>query len=42
LNAVSQILLHKFSKQSEAPHATPLPRAIPAGNVIPENKRARV
>src|SRR5205823_5006908 len=29
LNAVSQILLHKFSKQSEAPQGAPLPVAIP-------------
>ena len=29
LNAVSQILLHKFSKQSEAPKTAPLPVAIP-------------
>jgi signal recognition particle receptor subunit beta len=29
LNAVSQILLHKFSKQSEAPQGVPLPVAIP-------------
>jgi signal recognition particle receptor subunit beta len=29
LNAVSQILLHKFSKQSEAPQGAALPVAIP-------------
>src|SRR5438309_2851392 len=29
LNAVSQILLHKFSKQSEVTQATPPPVAIP-------------
>src|SRR5256885_8862628 len=29
LNSVSQILLHKFSKQSEAPQGAPLPVAIP-------------
>src|SRR6202045_5172439 len=29
LNAVSQILLHKFSKLSEAPQGAPLPVAIP-------------
>jgi hypothetical protein len=40
LNAVSQILLHKFSKQNEVPHATPLSVAIPADNVISHNERA--
>ena len=29
LNAVSQILLHKFSRQSEAPQGAALPVAIP-------------
>jgi hypothetical protein len=29
LNAASQILLHKFSKLSEAPQGAPLPVAIP-------------
>jgi signal recognition particle receptor subunit beta len=29
LNAVSQILLHKFSKQSDAPKTAPAPVAIP-------------
>lgn len=29
LNAVSQILLHKFSKQSDVPQSTPAPVAIP-------------
>jgi len=29
LNAVSQILLHKFSKQSDTPKTTPAPVAIP-------------
>lgn len=29
LNAVSQILLHKFSRQNEVPHSAPLPVAIP-------------
>jgi len=29
LNAVSQVLLHKFSKQSEAPQGAALPVAIP-------------
>src|SRR3954464_9786831 len=30
LNAVSQVLLHKFSKQSDAPKTPPAPVAIPA------------
>ena len=29
LNAVSQVLLHKFSKQNEVPQTAPLPVAIP-------------
>ena len=29
LNAISQILLHKFSKQSDVPSTTPAPVAIP-------------
>jgi hypothetical protein len=29
LNAVSQILLHKFSKQSDVPHRPAAPVAIP-------------
>jgi signal recognition particle receptor subunit beta len=29
LNAVSQILLHKFSRQNDVPHTAPLPVAIP-------------
>jgi GTPase SAR1 family protein len=41
LNAVSQILLHKFSKQNEGLQGTPLSAAIPAGNVVPDNERAR-
>jgi mutual gliding-motility protein MglA len=35
LNAVSQILLHKFSKQNEVPNVTPVALAIPAADVIP-------
>jgi len=42
LNAVSQILLHKFSKQNEVPHTTLLPVAIPAENVIPYDQSAKV
>ena len=38
LNAVSQILLHKFSKQSEAPQGAPLPVAIP---VEPSSSQAQ-
>jgi mutual gliding-motility protein MglA len=38
LNAVSQILLHKFSNQSEAPRTTPLAVAIPAGVTVPQNQ----
>ncbi|MDQ2918664.1 MAG: hypothetical protein M3R10_02155, partial [Verrucomicrobiota bacterium] len=30
LNAVSQILLHKFSKQSDPPKATPPPVVVPS------------
>ena len=39
LNAVSQILLHKFSKQSDAPKTPPPPVAIPAeaGTPIPRS-----
>jgi hypothetical protein len=37
LNAVSQILLHKFSKQSDVPKTTPPPVAIP---VEPVAKKA--
>src|SRR6202166_2895209 len=39
LNAVSQILLHKFSKQSEAPQGAPLPVAIPVEPSAPEAQR---
>jgi mutual gliding-motility protein MglA len=42
LNAVSQILLHKFSKQNEIPDATSLSVANPADNVIPNNERTMV
>jgi signal recognition particle receptor subunit beta len=42
LNAVSQILLHKFSKQNEVPRATPLSVAIPAENVIPHNENVTI
>ena len=35
LNAVSQILLHKFSKQSDAPRTTPVAVAIPAEPTLP-------
>jgi signal recognition particle receptor subunit beta len=38
LNAVSQILLHKFSKQSESPKAAPGPVAIAADVVIPQEQ----
>jgi signal recognition particle receptor subunit beta len=38
LNAVSQILLHKFSNQSEVPRTTPLAVAIPAGVAVPQNQ----
>src|SRR6266852_6752074 len=39
LNAVSQVLLHKFSKQSEAPQSAPLPVAIPVEPSAPETQR---
>jgi hypothetical protein len=39
LNAVSQILLHKFSKQSEAPQTTPPPVAIPVEPPTPTPKK---
>src|ERR1051325_2552018 len=38
LNAVSQIFLHKLSKQSEAPQGAPLPVAIP---VEPSSSQAQ-
>ena len=41
LNAVSQILLHKFSKQNEVPQTTPPPVAIPVEPPTPTpNKRS--
>src|SRR5213592_3568551 len=39
LNAVSQILLHKFSKHSEAPQGVPLPIAIPVEPAPPEARQ---
>jgi signal recognition particle receptor subunit beta len=42
LNAVSQILLHKFSKQNEVPRSTSVSVAIPAVNVIPHDETTRV
>ena len=39
LNAVSQILLHKFSKQSEAAQGAPLPVAIPVEPTAPETQK---
>ena len=44
LNAVSQILLHKFSKQSEVPQTTPSPVAIPVEppTPMPEKRSAPV
>ena len=39
LNAVSQILLHKFSKQSEVPQTTPAPVAIPVEPPTPTPER---
>src|SRR5438132_3756246 len=39
LNAVSQILLHKFSKQSEAPQGAPLPVAIPVEPSSPQTQK---
>src|SRR5437016_6071015 len=39
LNAVSQILLHKFSKHSEAPPGAPLPIAIPVEPAPPEARQ---
>jgi hypothetical protein len=40
LNAVSQILLYKFSKQSEVPHTPPPPVAIPIEPATPEKENA--
>src|SRR5437660_4646503 len=39
LNAVSQILLHKFIKHSEAPQGAPLPIAIPVEPAPPEARQ---
>src|SRR5438477_9426924 len=39
LNAVSQILLHKFSKHSEGPPRAPLPIAIPVEPAPPEARQ---
>src|SRR5260370_25176758 len=38
LNAVSQVLLHKFSNQSQAPHAALLPVVIPGEPSAPETQ----
>src|SRR5438876_4865934 len=38
LNAVSQILLHKFSKQKDIPQGPPLPVAIPVEPNAPQTK----
>ena len=40
LNAVSQILLHKFSKQNDVPPTTAPTVAIPAGSVVPQTEVA--
>src|SRR5438128_2259343 len=40
LNAVSQILLHKFSKQSDVPKTTPAPIAIPVEPTVAAPERA--
>ena len=40
LNAVSQMLLHKFSKQSNAPQTPPLPVAIPVEPLTSEKENA--
>jgi signal recognition particle receptor subunit beta len=40
LNAVSQILLHKFSKQNDLPHTPPPPVAIPVQQRAAEEKEA--
>jgi signal recognition particle receptor subunit beta len=42
LNAVSQILLHKFSKQNDIADAAPVSVAAPADNTVPPNERAVV
>lgn len=40
LNAVSQILLHKFSKQNDVPANTPPAVALPADSVAPQTEVA--
>jgi septal ring factor EnvC (AmiA/AmiB activator) len=42
LNAVSQVLLHKFSKQSDLPQTTPVAVAIPVDVPLPEKQNAAV
>jgi len=42
LNAVSQLLLHKFSKQTEAPQTAPLPVAIPVEPPMTQGQAASV
>src|SRR5712692_576753 len=42
LNAVSQILLHKFSKQSEVPKMTGPPVALPVEPPVPQPESATV
>ena len=39
LNAVSQVLLHKFSKQAEAPQGVLLPVAIPMEPTAPDAQK---
>src|SRR5205823_14937633 len=39
LNAVSQILLHRFSKQDDVPQTTPPPVAIPVEPPTPTPKK---
>src|ERR1700757_829422 len=39
LNAVSQVLLHKFSKQNDVPQSAPLPVAIPVEPSPPQSKK---
>ena len=40
LNAVSQVLLHKFSKQSDAPKTTPVAVAIPLETPLSQQQNA--
>ena len=42
LNAVSQILLHKFSKQSDVPKTAPAPVAIPVEPPVAQQQSAAV